>query len=406
MLYRPLANEHRPTPSSVDPLLQSLTPCDNGALQRLTNAFNETKPAAILIGDSHTRSGCVIDNFVADIDDTASVIRITSPCSDATSCMQAVVCSIGFESNNFSLADLEKIFTMFLCHQRTHGLRTVLCFESAQDCDLWVINKISELTELEAREKFGLFVILSGRREMKQLQRQIPMRRVAAHAGRHIDILPLQLDETRELVLQQVQPEGSEDVGEIIQFDAITRLHEIGEGVADTVSGLCIRSLQLAEQDSSYPITANTISRAALALGLDSEKSSQVATEFLDAGVSSHGFGRLIFKLGDNAYGERTLDCASECVSIGRDRNNNVCIPSRLVSRHHVLIAASSTGVKLMDLGSTNGTYVNGDKAHTHILKNGDEIRLGDCQMEYASAEQGEPRALVDWHDTARTTLG
>ncbi|MGI9272611.1 MAG: FHA domain-containing protein [Woeseiaceae bacterium] len=386
MLYRPLAKDSPSALPSMDPLLQSLTPCDHVALRRLLKAFNESKPAAILVGDGCARSSRVVDSFVAEFDDNTSVIRITTPCTDATSFMHAVVGSIGFEAKDFCLADLEKIFTMFLSHQRTHSLRTVLCFENAQDCDSWTINMISELTDLEAKEKFGLFVVVSGQRELQEMQYQMPLRRIAGHAGRVIAVSPLQLDETREFVLQQIQTEGSEDVGEIIQFEAITRLHEIGAGVADTVSGLCTRSMQLAEQDSSYPITENTISRAALALGLSSNDSIQDAAEFADDSIGSRSYDRLIFKLSNNAFGECKLD--SDCVSIGRDRNNLVCIPSLLVSRHHVLIVSSTKGVKLMDLGSTNGTFVNGDKVNSYVLRDKDKIKLGDCEIEYAVADQ------------------
>lgn len=384
---RPLAKEIATTLPGLDPFLQSLTPCDDGALRRLTMAFNEAQPAAILIGDGNARSGRVIDNFLTDIDDTTSVIRITTPCTDATSCFRAVVGSVGFESKDFGLADLQKIFTMFLRHQKTHGLRTVLCIENAQDCDLWVIDKLSELTDMEAQEKFGLFVIISGHRELKEMRQQMPLQRIAARAGREILVAPLQLSETRKFVLQQIETENSEQANEVIQFEAITRLHEIGGGVADTVSGLCTKSMQLAEQGSCYPITEDTISQAALELGLGSDKSLQVAPEFEKPEAQSRSFGRLAFTLGGDAFGEFALN--SDCVSIGRDRNNSVCIPSRLVSRHHVLIVTSRKGVKIMDLGSTNRTLVNGARINSCILRNGDNIRIGDCEIEYCAGPAG-----------------
>ena len=384
MLYRPLAREYPTIPVGMDPLLQSLTPCDHGALRKLKKAFGKFKSAAIMIGDGYARSGRVVDKFISEVDDSTIVIRVTTPHADATACMQAMVGSIGFESEKFCLADLEKIFSMFLCHQRTNSLRTVLCIENAQDCDSWVINKIAELTDLEAKEEFGLFVIISGQCGLKEMRHQIPLRRIAAHAGRNIKVSPLQLDETMDFVLQQIHSEGSEDIAEIIQFDAITKLHEIGGGVADTVSGLCARSLQLAEQDSCYPITENTIRRAALALGLGPDAANQRSDEVEDTGTTSRNFDRLILKFRDKEFGECKLD--SDCVSIGRDRNNNVCIPSLLVSRHQILIVTSTKGVKVMDLGSRNGTCVNGDEISSRVLENGDTIKFGDCEIKYVMA--------------------
>lgn len=384
MLHHPQSSELPAPVSGVDPVLQRLTPCDDGALSRLTSAFNNARPAAIVIGKGYARSGRVIDNFLAAIDDKTSVVRITTPSADATSCMQSVVGSVGFESSDFSLVDLEKIFTMFLCHQRTHKLRTVLCIENAQDCDSWVIDEISKLTDLEAQEKFGLFVIISGQRALKEMQHEMPLQRIAAHAGRDITVSPLRLNETRQFVLQQIQSGGAEDVGDIIQFEAITRLHEIGEGVADTVSGLCAKSLQLAQQGACYPITEDTISEAAFALGLGAGNPPPVAVAVDEVIEDSRCVDRLILTLNGIALGECALD--SDCISIGRDRNNSVCIPSGLVSRHHVLIAVAGNGAKIMDLGSTNGMLVNGTKVHSHVLQNGDNIKLGDCEIEYCSS--------------------
>lgn len=50
------------------------------------------------------------------------------------------------------------------------------------------------------------------------------------------------------------------------------------------------------------------------------------------------------------------------------------------VSNIHVMIEHSEAGVKIMDMGSTNGTYVNGRRLmpdNFYILQSGDEIRMG-----------------------------
>ena len=47
----------------------------------------------------------------------------------------------------------------------------------------------------------------------------------------------------------------------------------------------------------------------------------------------------------------------------------------------------SSVGVRLMDLGSTHGCIVNGEKVYSRCLVSGDTIILGDCRIDFAITE-------------------
>ncbi len=304
--------------------------------------------------------------------------------------MQSVVYSIGFEPKDFCLTDLENIFKMFLGHQKCHGRRTVICREDVEVCDTWVLNKVLELTELEIAEEFGLFVILSGRSEVKELLYNGPLQDVVAMAGHHIPISPLGLAESREFILQQIQSEHTREASEIIKFEAITEMHNIGNGVPDTISRLCFKSMELATAKSAYPITPHLVNKAACLLGLAVDNGGlTVELKGLSADYEPPASDCIIVTLGDKAIGERQLD--SDCVSVGRDAKNDLCIPSLAVSRHHVLIINSTKGVTVMDLGSTNGTYVNGRMSKSALLEHGDIVRLGDCQIEYVAAETKSP---------------
>jgi sigma-B regulation protein RsbU (phosphoserine phosphatase) len=54
-----------------------------------------------------------------------------------------------------------------------------------------------------------------------------------------------------------------------------------------------------------------------------------------------------------------------------------VLIPDSSVSRYHAKILLSDAGYALVDLGSVNGTFVNGEQVQACLLRNGDQIRLG-----------------------------
>jgi len=81
-------------------------------------------------------------------------------------------------------------------------------------------------------------------------------------------------------------------------------------------------------------------------------------------------------------------------VLIGRSRSCHIQVPEDpMVSRHHCLVEIEGSLVRVHDLGSKNGTYVNGQligqrpatdasdatlrDPHPHTLRAGDELRLG-----------------------------
>jgi len=81
---------------------------------------------------------------------------------------------------------------------------------------------------------------------------------------------------------------------------------------------------------------------------------------------------------------------------IGRSEDAQFCLPhDRFFSRHHCLLEIAPPQCFLRDLGSLNGTFVNGIKVETAHLKNGDRIQGGETvlEVEVASdnAEMGPP---------------
>ncbi|CAN5407456.1 hypothetical protein BH18ACI1_BH18ACI1_14140 [soil metagenome] len=72
-----------------------------------------------------------------------------------------------------------------------------------------------------------------------------------------------------------------------------------------------------------------------------------------------------------------------ETFMIGRSEDSQFCLPQdRYFSRNHCLLEIAPPQCFLRDLGSTNGTYVNGIRVETAQLKNGDRIQGGETVLE------------------------
>ena len=93
-------------------------------------------------------------------------------------------------------------------------------------------------------------------------------------------------------------------------------------------------------------------------------------------------------------------------VSIGRASDCSIPIKDRYLSRRHAEIHANDGHWVLKDLGSANGTYLNGSRVERdQRLHAGDRIRLGDTEIVFETTEHNTDRFLAVADTAASTTI-
>jgi pSer/pThr/pTyr-binding forkhead associated (FHA) protein len=93
---------------------------------------------------------------------------------------------------------------------------------------------------------------------------------------------------------------------------------------------------------------------------------------------------------------------------IGRSRRCVIVLNSRLASREHCVLERSGSALTLIELGSKNGTWVNGERvSRRRQLAKGDEIRIGSDHLEVveeARPSDPQPRRQVETQRMTRDT--
>ena len=88
---------------------------------------------------------------------------------------------------------------------------------------------------------------------------------------------------------------------------------------------------------------------------------------------------------------------------IGRGSDCDLRLRASLISRHHCLLRIRGDSVVLLDLGSSNGTFLNGQRVRSQTpLHHGDELRLGRYQFRVAV----DNREGISWGDEAAAEQG
>lgn len=105
----------------------------------------------------------------------------------------------------------------------------------------------------------------------------------------------------------------------------------------------------------------------------------------------------LRFVGGDDAGA--TIIVRRPLLQIGRALDNDIVLESAEVSRHHARIEYRGTSFYIVDLGSTNGTMINGVATTEAELAHGDQITMGNITLEFLPYTPSEAR---DAHRAAR----
>ena len=97
-----------------------------------------------------------------------------------------------------------------------------------------------------------------------------------------------------------------------------------------------------------------------------------------------------------------------EEVTLGRQPSNHLCIGDLSVSRFHCVIQWEAGRYKIKDLGSHNGTYVNGEAVQERFLQTGDQLGVGDTVFEFredSTPPPAWPLPVSDQETAARVLI-
>ena len=98
---------------------------------------------------------------------------------------------------------------------------------------------------------------------------------------------------------------------------------------------------------------------------------------------------------------KRTVSLSEPTTTIGRSPDSGVVIDDRRSSRRHCQIERCPEGFRVVDVGSQNGTYVNGSLVARKTLRPGDRIDIGAARIFFEREYPGDPLA-----DPSQTQLG
>mgnify|MGYP001823331650 FL=1 len=197
---------------------------------------------------------------------------------------------------------------------------------------------------------------------------------------------PMNNEETMHYLLTKLRAAGSEVPEFVFPIAICTELWRSSGGWPGIVDRLALLTLARAE---TLPVPIERIERPVLPQGTWDE----AEVHAVEQQPVTHPEPPTLYVSRDG----KTLQEVSlerPRLLIGRSDHNDIAIPSKFISRHHALLVRHGSSTFLMDLNSTNGTFVNSRRVSNHVLVHDDIISLGHHRIKFN-----------DPHATQRGTL-
>ena len=137
--------------------------------------------------------------------------------------------------------------------------------------------------------------------------------------------------------------------------------------------------------DSTPADSTATITFGAPSKSESDERASLNAADAAAVDALPAGSALLVVQRGPGAGSRYLLD--TDLSTVGRHPESDIFLDDITVSRRHVEFRREGGRFRVHDVGSLNGTYLNGDRVDDAELQNGDEVRIGKFRLIFFASD-------------------
>jgi hypothetical protein len=202
-------------------------------------------------------------------------------------------------------------------------------------------------------------------------------------------------DDAKEYLREKLRRAGSQIPEYVFPNSVCVELWDASGGWPGVLDRIAQLALARAE---ALPVSLSAVERPALP---HSDWSEQSIAELEHAVGAPPEPPRLFLTKDGETLKELTF--TQPRLLIGRSEHNDIAIPSRFVSRHHLLLVRHGSTTFMMDLNSSNGTFVNSKRVSNHVLIDNDIITVGNHRIKFCDPHATSRGAITgnEFTDTA-----
>jgi len=343
----------------------------------------------VITGEIGSGKTTLIQQLIRSVNDDVLVVRIYQTQLNELEFFQAILLELGLEPFNSSKVELMNMLNNFLLEQYAEGRQVILIVDEAQNLDKRVLEELRMLTGMETEEDRILNLILVGQPELKNLLDAPGMEQLSQRIRFRFHLKGLDEEDIERYIAHRLEvsgftgeSNGKRKKSKIILDDCIPLIFRYTGGIPRLINTLCDTALICAFVDKKRRVTTSLIEEAVSELQWLPYEERAGIRALKNKPTTAIDFDP-VAKLMDltNEKDIKEYVITENTTTVGRIVSNDIYLSNEMVSGHHAKILKVQNNYFLEDVGSTNGTFVNGKRLRKCVLKDGDKVTFGLYKM-------------------------
>ena len=375
---------HQPFRARGQPLTVVSYAAEVAALDFLAASYADDHGLGLFQGPPLSGKSTIIRQFTDSLhDDTAHAV-VDGADVDADVLLKDILRQFGYDLHFDSVRELTNMLKVFVVQQTLSNHAPLLIVENTHAMNPIALSTLCELVALKVHEKSALRVILASDRSLAAMVKAPAMSCIAARITGSFFVEPLSDFETKNYLHEKLRVGGCLAPQTIFPADICLELHAAAGGWPGIVDQLALQAFRKAEK---FPVTGDLIEKRPQLQDIRTASDREATNDGQEP-------PKLYVSYNGDTVAELTFD--GERLLVGRSEHNELRISSRFISRHHALFVRHGNSTFLMDLNSTNGTFVNSRRISNLMLKNDDIVLVGNHRIKFVDPTATERRPLDD----------
>ncbi len=348
----------------------------------------------VITGEIGSGKTTLIHDLLSHMDENVLVAKIHQTQLDELEFYQSILVEFGLEPfKAASKVELLAMLNKFLKQKSDEGTQVVLIIDEAQNLSSRVLEEVRLMTGLETDKGKVLNLILVGQPELKDMIDAPGMEQLNQRIRFRFHLSALTEAETAEYIEHRLETAGYDAKEKLFARGTMSLVHLYTGGIPRLVNILCDTAMLSAFVEGKSRITQKMIEEVILELQWKPYTERALRPEHpKEVFDLDHQPPRVVLQTsGSDEKQEIMLD--QETITVGRFEDNDIVINNRFISGHHCKIVTVQGQSYVVDMGSRNGTFVNGQRITKCRLKNKDSISLS---VRTRLMDNGESIALAN----------
>ncbi len=387
--------DRQPFGTDGKPLVMSSYAAHRSAFDFLKKTYEHRFGLGLLEGPTLSGKSTILQHFVDTLGEDVCTAIVEADGITPQSLLEAVLDQFGYQLELTSVNELLSMLRVFAMQQASARQPPLLVVENTQALNADALRLLCQIAEFRVKRRAAMRIVLASDRPIDNIIDAPAMEKVSKRVtGRH-RLGPMASLETRDYLHAMLSAAGSMDPAGVMPDEVCVHLYSASGGWPGVVDRLAKLALARAEE---CPIANEHVERTALEDLADEAPPAEV----VPSEGAADGRPHLYVSVDGKLLGDVTLD--SPRLLIGRSEHNDLRINSHFISRHHAMFVRHGSATLLMDLNSTNGTFVNSRRVSNYVMRHDDIVSIGNHRIKFVHAA-AERKAEQDDETIADTVI-